>query len=340
MARTLSQAPNLMRKILLIRRDNIGDLVCSTPLMRALREKFPDAHIAAYVNSYNVPVLEGNPDLDAVHAYTKAKHREDGASAIAHYWRRARHMLAIRRQRFDDVIIAEPGYTQRVTRLAQFFRPQRVIGFRTAAGGGSGLDVGVPRLEGDSLHECIDVFRLLEPFGIAGVPPPVRVVSKYAPGPQFTVGVHISARKPSQRWSIENFVAVIRHLAMVHGAAIRLFWAPGTEDNAQHPGDDAKAAAVIAACGECAVEAAPTPGLRTLIDGLAQCHAVLCSDGGAMHLAAGLGKPIVCLFGRSIAARWHPWGVPCVLLQKPTEDVADIPVSDVMEACDRLFFPA
>ena len=33
-------------KILVIRRDNIGDLVCTTPLISALRRRFPEAEAA------------------------------------------------------------------------------------------------------------------------------------------------------------------------------------------------------------------------------------------------------------------------------------------------------
>lgn len=51
------------RRILVIRRDNIGDLVCTLPLIRALREYFPRAWIGALANSYNRDVLMGNPDL-------------------------------------------------------------------------------------------------------------------------------------------------------------------------------------------------------------------------------------------------------------------------------------
>lgn len=56
------------------------------------------------------------------------------------------------------------------------------------------------------------------------------------------------------------------------------------------------------------------------------------ADGGAMHIAAGLGKPIVCLFGDSDAARWHPWQVPYVLLQKESREVSDISVEEVFGA--------
>src|SRR5512141_672933 len=65
----------LALKILVIRRDNIGDLVCTTPLISALRLRHPRAHIAALVNTYNRQLLEGHPDLDAVYAYDKAQRR-------------------------------------------------------------------------------------------------------------------------------------------------------------------------------------------------------------------------------------------------------------------------
>ena len=66
-----------MDSFLVIRRDNIGDLVCTLPLIVALRKRHPKARIEALVNSYNRDVLQGHPALDAVHAYTKGKHRED-----------------------------------------------------------------------------------------------------------------------------------------------------------------------------------------------------------------------------------------------------------------------
>jgi hypothetical protein len=65
-------------KILVIRRDNIGDLVCTTPLIHALRTRFPKARLDLLVNSYNAPLLVGHPDVDHLYVYTKAKHRENG----------------------------------------------------------------------------------------------------------------------------------------------------------------------------------------------------------------------------------------------------------------------
>ncbi len=332
-----------LQKILLMRRDNIGDLVCTTPLLRALRARFPGARIAAYVNSYNLPVLQGNPDVSAVYAYTKAKHRPSGSSALPLYWRRVRQLFALRGERFDDVIIAEPGYAARLVCLARWLAPQRIIGFARDDGYARGLDVALPRHSERALHESEDVFRLLQPYGIVGIPPALRVVARPSgakhntPAPQGTIiGLHISARKLSQRWPAENFIKLASHLCRDAGVSIKLFWSPGGAANALHPGDDDKAGVILAGLRNVAVEGVPTADLRTLVDGLGECDYVICSDGGAMHIAAGLGKPLVCLFGKSDSKRWYPWGVAYELLQKASGEVGDISVEEVCSAFQLL----
>ena len=100
-------------RILVIRRDNIGDLVCTTPVFRALRAHFPQARICALVNSYNVAVLDHNRDIDQVFAYTKAKHRPPGKSILSVYFNRLRLVIQLRRLHFDYVILAGPGLQER-----------------------------------------------------------------------------------------------------------------------------------------------------------------------------------------------------------------------------------
>ena len=79
-----------------------------------------------------------------------------------------------------------------------------------------------------------------------------------------------------------------------------------------------------------------TGHLSELIAGLSLCDVAILSDGGAMHVAAGLGKPLVCFFGNSSVERWHPWGVPHEILQKPSRNVADISVDEAEAAYARL----
>ncbi len=343
-------SPDPAPKILIIRRDNIGDLVCTTPLIRALRERLPQAWIGALVNSYNAPVLDGNPDLDEVFVYTKAKHRAKGESLAGILWRRLRMMYRLRALSIDDVIIATTSPQGRVVKLARWLKPRRVIGFGAVAG----LDISLP-VDADNRHEVEDVFRSAKIYGIDGAPPPCRVVAGTVtpvariPSGTLTIGVHISARKASQRWPAERFARTMQAIAAGGPVRFLLLWSPGDDDNPLHPGDDAKAREVMQGVGagplcvpgtplrgQVTVVARPTQTLPELIAALAECQAVICADGGAMHLAAGLGLPVVCLFGNSGAARWRPWGVPYRLLQAPSLDVVDIAVDEVVAAFNSL----
>jgi len=327
-------------KILIIRRDNIGDLVCTTPLIRALRQRLPGAWIGAFVNSYNAPVLAGNTDLDAVFRYTKAKHR--GHETLPHiFWQRLLMMKKLRGMHLDDILIATPVSQPRTIRLARWLRPKQIIGFGERR---EGLDSALPLAEHD-ISEAADVFRLAALYGIDGSPPPCFVAPPHDAKKRqhFTIAVHISARKPSQRWPDTRFIELMQLLQKRQNARFVLLWSPGTADNPLHPGDDEKACAIVEVLGPSfPVNAVPTRDLSQLINVLSSCHAMICADGGAMHLAAGLGLPIVCLFGKSDAARWHPWGVPYQLLQKFSMDVADIAVEEVVEAFSKLevCFPA
>ena len=53
-------------KILLVRLRLVGDVVFTTPLIRALRRQFPDAHLSYAVEPAAAPVVQGNPHLNEV----------------------------------------------------------------------------------------------------------------------------------------------------------------------------------------------------------------------------------------------------------------------------------
>ncbi len=325
-------------RILVIRRDNIGDLVCTTPLFSLLRQHFPQAWIGAWVNSYNAPVLDNNPDIDARFVYTKAKHRGPDESLLGIYWRRLGLLRQLRAMRLDTVIIATTTPQPRLVRMARWLRPKQIIGF-----GPCGADVEFP-LDTGERHEVEDVLRAAAALGIdlAGLNENTSLCTVLATKQdlpeQNLIAIHISARKPSQRWSADNFVALMRRLHQQSPQlSFRLLWAPGASDDPMHPGDDEKAAQIMAALGDqFPVQACPTHTLPKLIEALAGCGRILCADGGAMHLAAGLGLPIVCLFGNSGSQRWRPWGVPYRLLQKPSLVVEDISVDEVLAAFNAL----
>lgn len=332
-------------KILVIRRDNIGDLICTTPLFEAIRRQYPQAYLAALVNSYNEPAIHGNPHLDAIFAYTKGKHAA-GESVWQAYLRRARLLWQLRRMRFDYVILATSGFAVRALKLARMLAPRHIVGFVTGQAASSSIDLAIPHGNGDQLHETEDMFRLLEPLGVTGEIPGLTVVAdgiltarlrqQLPAGDGPLVALHISARKERQRWPIERFAELAQQLHARHAARFLVFWSPGDENNPFHPGDDGKAARLLKAMQGLPVAPMPTEHLSELLAGLSLCDYAVLSDGGAMHVAAGLGKPLLCFFGNSPVHRWHPWGVPYEVIQKPSCTVADISVDEAGEAFGRL----
>jgi ADP-heptose:LPS heptosyltransferase len=333
-------------KILVVRRDNIGDLVCTTPLFTLLRRRYPDAWIGALVNSYNAPILERNPDLDAVIAYDKLKHLAPGQSRLAAIGARVASFWKLRQARLDYVILATTDYVPRLVRLARWLAPRKVVGFADSEAHASTLSLAARIHEVGALHEVERVTALAKLLDANGpiptltvVPDPAqlakaRAAFKSHQGPK--IAVHISARRPAQRWPAEKFAALISSLHQRRNARCMLLWSPGSADNARHPGDDDKARAIL---GEAPAEAAfgyATHRLPELVGALAACDAVVCSDGGASHISAALQRPLVCFFGDSPVTRWRPWKVPHRVLVADSRDVRDIPVRAVDDALGEL----
>jgi ADP-heptose:LPS heptosyltransferase len=333
-------------KILVIRRDNIGDLVCTTPLFAALRRRYPDAHLAALVNSYNAAVLDGNPDLDAVYAYTKLKHRAPGESTMRIVLDKLRLFARLRRERFDHVVLAKSGFDRQGLALARPLGAARITGFAPAAGAAPrALTQALAHPANDELHEVEVMMLLAAALDARDAPGPLRVfpssqeVAKWRarlpPGVQRWVAVHISARDPRRIWPVEKFVELIRSL----GAGVVLLWSPGAADNPRHPGDDARAAAIASRAGPgVALLPARTERLEDLVAALSLCETFIGVDGGAMHVAAGLGLRVIALFENLPYKRrhWHPWQVPHEMVWPETLDIADIPVERVTQAFARL----
>jgi len=335
-------------RFLVIRRDNIGDLVCTTPLIFALRERYPGAHIAALVNTYNEAVLAGNPAVDAVHAYEKGKHRGEKRSIFSVYADRLRLIATLRRKDFDYAILATAAFEPRSLRLARLIGARHVLGYTEPGEAHFRLDIALPFDPDSKMHEVERVFGLLKALGIEGPPPPARVfpdagerrdieqaLSSLGGGGEL-IGVHISARRQRQQWPADRFASLIRAIARRHAARFLLMWAPGDPDNPKHPGDDPKARAVVQACDGTALLLVPTLSLPRLIAALSLCDRVICVDGGAMHLAAALGKPILCFFGDSPPERWRPWKVPHELLRPESRDLEDLSVEQALEGYERL----
>ncbi len=333
------------RKIILIRRDNIGDLVCTTPALSALRQAFPAAELALLVNTYNAALVAGHPDLDRLYVLEKPKHAP-GRLRAAVLWDNFRVFRRIRRERYD-VALGCGSFTPTLAHYTFLTGAAVRLGYLRTPGGFPWYTH--PLLETpEPLHEVEKVFRLLRPLGVTGEPgdlrlfPDPREVARFqafkaarlAGSPKPLAAVAISARIRHNRWPLERFSELIRGLLAEGRLAVLLLWAPGSAASPTFPGDDEAAARLLGQFGD-AILAYPTPGLPALVAALFGADLVVTLDTGSLHLAAAARKPTVALMTAGKVAGWRPWRTPCRVLTAP-ERVADIPAVRVLEAVREL----
>ena len=328
--------PDRVKRILIVRNDNLGDLLCTTPAFRALRRRYPSAHIAVLVSAHCRPLLQGNPDVDEVLTYTKAKHRTRGTTLGA-WWGMLRMFRALWARRFDLAIEMRQRFSQSAAWLVYASRAPWRLGHRPPLQEPFGffLNLGLPQPEGREIqHEVDSALQILRPLGVPAVSRELtltvqpeaqeRVETRLASlgiGPQERVAlIHISTRRPTSRWPAERFAAVARDLLERHGFHVLVNWAPGDDTNLLFPGDDRRVEEVLRLIR---TPAHPweTSTLDDLVASIRRSQFVFSTDGGVMHIAAALQVPQVVIFGRTPVETWRPCSAVARVLKRGEEAV-------------------
>lgn len=325
-------------KILIIRRDNIGDLILTTPLISALAKSF-DCKIDVLINTYNQPVLDNNPHIGRVHIYSKLHHRKSGQSAISVIFNRLKTYIDIRFAKYDVAIIAREHWNKRPLQWARISGAKRIIAIGDDTPPVITDRIPTPK---EKCHIVELLAELIKPIGVDRTPGKLELYTTQneindisarlkLPSGVPVYGIQISARKPQQRWQAEKFIELARKIGKRENCHLLLFWSPGSSESKDHPGDDEKAQQIIESCKDLPLTPVITKNIRELMAAMSLCNQILTSDGGALHIAAGVGVPTVAMFGNSDAWFWGPWGVPHEILEAPDRNVNLLEVSNVFD---------
>lgn len=319
-------AAHPVSRILLVRLRLVGDVVFTTPLITALRRRYPDAELTYLVEPAAAPIVQHNPHLSRV---IVAPHRR-GIGRMADDLRLAREL---RRMRFDVVLDLHGG--PRSAWLSWASGAKRRIGYDIK--GRSWMYTTVVHRPRElrprhSVENQWDLLRALDPAFESGpdrradrVLIPVEpaaaaaVSSKVAawaipPGARLIL-IHVSAGNPFRRWPEAAFADLAASLVSASPDRWVIFTGG--------PSDREATSRVLALARQQAGR-----GAERLIDGealsLAELRA-LCDlaalyiggDSGPLHMASASDVPIVGLFGPTLAERSAPWRPPEV----PSESV-------------------
>jgi lipopolysaccharide heptosyltransferase II len=300
--------------VLLVRLRLIGDVVFTTPMLRALRRRFPDARLAYLVEPHAAPVVARNPHLDEVVVAS----RPDAPGRLAADVKLAR---TLRAQRYDVVLDLHGG--PRSALLTWATGAPRRIGYEVS-GRGWMYTERVPRDRRlRPRHSVVNQWDLLRPLGFDppdpehdGTEMPVTpeaaasVASKLAAAGvdaarHRVIVLHVSAGNPFRRWPASSFVALIDTLVRAEDARrVVVVSGPSEHEAARRIGGEARAR-----LGERSNRVVDDVDLdlvelRALMDRAAL---FIGGDSGPLHVAGTSGVPVVGVYGPTLAARSAPW---------------------------------
>jgi lipopolysaccharide heptosyltransferase II len=309
-----------VRRLCIFKIGAIGDVLMSTPMVRALRQKFPKARIDYWTGKWSAPVLKGNRDLDSVVAFDDAAFYRKRPDLVMRLARQ------VRTQQYDLMFLLDKHWS-----LGTFGRlcgvPAR-IGF-DREGEGFAHTIAVPY--GPVKHEIDYYLDLAYAAGAKRVAQPklelalnpsdrkfaAQFFRKHRLSPRKTIAVIPGgAKNPGQnmairRWPVDRFASVGKTLSD-RGWQILLV--------GKSPGDDDTVDPMLKAAPR-AVNAVGNLTLQQASALLSLCRLAICNDSGPMHLAGAAGTPTVSIFGATDPHRKAPRGRQHLWAWKPVDCV-------------------
>lgn len=306
-------------KILLIRLRLIGDVVFTTPMLRALKRAFPSAHLSYLVEPPAAPVVIGNPHLDEVIVAPEAA----GVARVVADVKLARRL---RRERYDLVVDLHGG--PRSAWLAWLSGAPQRVGYEIT-GRTWMYTKAVPRPRAlrarHSVRNQWDLLEAIDGWRVAG-PDPSRDAVEMAHDAvadariaqrlgdfgitrdHELVIVHVSAGNPFRRWPEAAFTALVTALAG-GSSARRIVLSSGPSDRAAAGRIATEARRVLGPAADRVVDFGEfdLAELRALIE---RSRLFIGGDSGPLHIAATTETPIVGIYGPTEPARSAPWRDP------------------------------
>jgi ADP-heptose:LPS heptosyltransferase len=339
-------------KVLVIKRDKIGDLLLTTPLLALLKAGLPQVETHLLANDYNAWVVADNPHVDRVWVYRRVRHA--GRVSVAAAWQWLWQSLALRRERYDWVIVANGDESPRAIRRGLSVRGAKTVARCADASKYSGLTDSLP--PDTASHEIERLLALLGPLGIFSYPERIFPTYKLpersstfalnwlgerglAPGKYVVLG--LGARRPKKQPSTAQVLAWSAQLKQRWGLDTVFMWTPGKSGDPLYPGDDDVAQPVVhAASRGLAPQIHPFRGPIPEALGLIwSARLSLFPDSGLMHFAAASPGGVLGFFAETDVspspAQWAPRGPRADWLEA-AKSVSELPDAAIYERVEAL----
>ncbi len=355
-----------MRKFLIVNPFGIGDVLFTTPVIRAIKDSEPNSIIGYWCNERVKDILRNNPNIDKIFALSRGDLKKIYRKSIFQGIYKSLNLLyKIRKEKFDTLL--DFSLDHRYSLIAKFFGIKKRIGFNYKNRGRfltHKIDI-----DGYSDKHVVEYYLdLLKPIGIKPknynleliISQSCRRKSKdilaecgindkdliigIAPGAGASWGQDASLK----HWPAIRFGQLADRIINDFGAKIVILG-----DESERPIADT----IINSMHNQAIDLVGRTSLEELSAVINNLHILIANDGGPLHIAVTLGKKTISFFGpvdpkvygpyppdekRHIVLRKNLSCSPCYSkfrlspCQKNKECLEKIDVEEALEAVNRL----
>lgn len=320
-----------IKKILLIRRNGFGDMICALPLIRNIRNAMPpETRIDILASERNACIIRNLNLVDRIHLYTR------GSGILRnHYLNLPRVVEPIINENYDLLIAIKGGFSPLLATISYATRIPWRLGYVPSKGHNMdycfNLRVELPVEREHQVESCL---RFLQPLGLpqSCCDLSIRLENeheKYAAElliqydlrPQGFVLLNVSSERVESRWEGSSWVKTAMGVHQQFGLPVIACGLPRDRtllENLQMHAPEA----VRLVC--------EPPGIQHFAALAKKSCFVMCGDGGPMHVTAAVGRPVFVLFSATDPTIWRPYNVSFEYVQKDRL-VSSITPEDVME---------
>jgi ADP-heptose:LPS heptosyltransferase len=302
------------QRILLLQLYHLGDVILTTPAIRAARLAYPDARIDFATSALGAQALEANPHID-------------GLLAKPSFW-------SVARTRYDAVV--DLHSVPRTARIVAASLARVRIGLRGRGPRNLAYTKLLPREKG-AVYMAFQKLRMLAPLGVEPEAPDLsleiavdesqhdwarQTFERLGLGPRV-VAVSPVAKHEFKQWGAARWARVADAL-MDAGAQILVTSGPGEADQAE---------AVANAMDHAPVWRYGSTTVRQLAALYARCALWIGNDGGPKHMAAAVKTPTVTVYRRNLGGVWSdPRDPNQIVINSGQENMDAIEEQQVLDA--------
>lgn len=312
------------KKVLFIRSGAIGDVVMTTPLIRAVRKRYPEAEISYLVGDWSKKILENNPQINRIISFPDEivyKKKPGGIFKL---------IRQLRKEKFDLAFVLDKSYHWGI--FAFLAGIKRRIGFnrtgicgREGFGNNFNVDYDGSRYEVDynlALAELVGADTTAKKPEIFPGQEEEKSAEEFFHKNKIhgqVIGLTVAgAKNPGQemalkRWPLKNYLQLTRLLLQDKTNNIFLFAGPKEIESIQEiyaslQSENLSAKKVFDLSQTSITEKAAL---------MKRCDLVVAHDSGPLHVASAMGAKTIALLGPTPARRFAPEGA--IVFQKEKE---------------------